>query len=98
MVVDVLFAVVDELMEQAAGLVLLSEFTIAQGGIENLVGLGIVVVHGCSRFRRSGSTFFITSEEVEDVVVLGTIELALAQVWRIEDQGTVIIFVLMDVI
>ena len=98
MVVDVLFAVVDELMEQAAGLVLLSEFTIAQGGIENLVGLGIVIVHRSSRFRRSGSTFFITSEEVEDVVVLGTIELALAQVWRIEDQGTVIIFVLMDVI
>ena len=47
MVEDVLLAVVNELMEQRAGLIFLTEFAVAQGGIEDLVGLRIVVVHGC---------------------------------------------------
>ena len=80
-----LFAVVDELMEEAARLVLLSQGTIAESGIEYLVGLGIVIVHGSGRLGGSGGTFLIASEEVEEVVVLGTIEFAFAQMGRVDE-------------
>ena len=85
MVEDVLLAVVDELVEQRAGLILLTQFAVAQGGIEDLVGLRIVVVHSCCGLGRAYGALLIASEEVEEVVVLSTIELAFAQVaWEYE--------------
>ena len=95
-----LLTVVDELVEQRAGLIFLTKLAVAESGVEDLVGLRIVVVHGGCGLSRAFGAFLITSEEVEEVVILRTIELAFAQMVREHEAflqellGTSILWVL----
>ena len=50
MLEDVLLAVVDETVEASVGLTSTPQLVKGQSLIEDLVGLGIVVVHGCGGF------------------------------------------------
>ena len=85
MVEEVLLAIVDELVEKASGLLLLPQRTVAKCGVENLVGLGIVVVHGSGGFGGSCGPLFVASKEIKEVVFLRTVELALAEVRRVDE-------------
>ena len=55
---DVLLSVVDETIEATVSLPFATELAERESLIEDLVGLGIVVVHGSSRFLRSTGGLF----------------------------------------
>ena len=96
---EMLLAVADELVETAMGLGSATEFEEGQSLIENLLGLGIVVVHGCRRLGGSVSgqlpmfaglhivtqQLIGTAQEVVEIVVLCSLQLALAKVVGIEE-------------
>ena len=89
-----LLAVGDEPVETSACFVDVAEGELAHAGVEELVGGGVVVVEGGGWFQRGYSTvgpgfdgFVVLSEclvgfaeEVEEVVVEGSVELAFAEV------------------
>ena len=94
---EMVLAIVHELVESAVSLVLPAQLNESQSLIEDLVWLGIVVVHGCCWLLRSlGSllpallglfllalSFVSTTQEVIEVILLGTIEFAFTQMMRI---------------
>ena len=96
---EVLLAVADELVETAMSLGSATELEQGQSLIENLLGLGIVVVHGCRGFGGSvGGQFPMlaclhivakeligTAQEVVEIVVLCPLQLALAKMVGIEE-------------
>ena len=96
---EVLLAVADELVETAMGLGSATELEQGQSLIENLLGLGIVVVHGCRRLGGSvggqlpmlaglhivAQQLVGTAQEVVEIVVLCSLQLALAEVVGIEE-------------
>ena len=94
--VQVLFAVVHQTVEVRASLLLVAEGAESESCIENLVGLGVVVVHRGGRFggaKRSlleafASHFFIAlclvtqSEQIVEVILLRAVQFPFAQmVW-----------------
>ena len=96
---EVLLAVADELVETAMSLGSATEFEEGQSLIENLLGLGIVVVHGCRRLGGSvggqlpilaglhivAQQLIGTAQEVVEIVVLRSLQLALAKVVGVEE-------------
>ena len=87
---DMLLAIVDEFVEEPLGFILIAQLAITKRRIENLVGLGIVVVHGSSRLGRPYSAelpmlaclvalsqqFVGQSEVVVEVIVLRPLQFA----------------------
>lgn len=96
---EMLLAVADELVETAMSLGSATEFEEGQSLIENLLGLGIVVVHGCRRLGGSvggqlpmlaglhivAQQLIGTAQEVVEIVVLCSLQLALAKVVGVEE-------------
>ena len=94
---EMVLTIVHELVESAVSLVLPAQLNESQSLIEDLVWLGIVVVHGCSWLLRPlGSplpahlslfhlarSFVSATQEVIEVVLLGTIKFAFTQMMRI---------------
>ena len=96
---EMLLAVADELVETAMSLGSATELEQGQSLIENLLGLGIVVVHGCSGLGGSvggqlpmlaglhivAQQLIGTAQEVVEIVVLCSLQLALAKMVGIEE-------------
>ena len=99
LVVEMLFAVINEAVEIGACLLLVAERAECETGVEDFVGLGIVVVHCGSGFCRAESgerellaglllvaeTAVAEAEQIVEVVLLRSVELALAEIMGVDE-------------
>ena len=96
---EVLLAIADELVEATMRLGSAAELEQGQPLIEDLLGLGIVVVHGCSGLGGSvggllpmlaglhivAKEFVSTTQEVMEIIVLCSLQLALTEVVGVDE-------------